>query len=73
MNARSKLFFCSPRDGTTADRHASTRDAMAVPADATGTKTFHEDEGAGFWLAALVLALFAAFFYKLRKKSAAES
>jgi|MDTA01.1.fsa_nt_gb hypothetical protein len=46
---------------------------MANPADATGTKTFHEDEGAGFWLAALVLALFAAFFYKLREKSAAES
>jgi hypothetical protein len=46
---------------------------MANAADATGTKTFHEDEGAGFWLAALVLALFAAFFYKLREKSAAES
>ena len=51
----------------------TSRDAMANPADATGTKTFHEDEGAGFWLAALVLALFAAFFYKLREKSAADS
>ena len=42
---------------------------MAGAVDAVGTKTFHEDEGAGFWLAAVVLALFAAFFYKLREKT----
>ena len=43
---------------------------MANPADATGTKTFHEDEGAVLACGAGA-GVFAAFFYKLREKSAA--